>query len=521
MRSMLFKLSILAFFTCQACFAAALPQWLMMSHLFQMGDCQTDDDTCLKLLDGRFHVQLDYWNPSDSIRMPGHGVSLKEETGFDETAYFWFTDPNDIEAVVRVFDGCEFNDYFWVLSGSLTKVGYELTVTDIVAETVKTYTNPDFELGQPIQDTDAFATCPSRNEETSENPNRFSLGKEDEILILKDGRFIAEIDYRIPGVPPGRGKVGLATETSGAFYFMDRSDLNVYLKIIDNRAINGRYWLAYTSFTGAEYTLRVTDTLTDRVKIYQNPLNESSYGMDMYFSDPLLPMVYPWISNNTRFDSSMIINNRNCLPIDVTMEARRHGGDMEVIERRIPPGGFLEESAGSLFPGLGEGPGYCVTVRANQAGLFGRWVSNNRDTPSLASPSQGVGIQIPGDLMPPLPPNARVGTSLLYGFLPLESNSFSAPVMVNVGNEPTDIDLYFYSRTGDLLKKVDKAVADLLPFEPFAAVSSQYLSGMTVSATSMVAHSKDQPITGVAFIFNSLGEPALGNAEGIDFIPPD
>ena len=37
----------------------------------------------------------------------------------------------------------------------------------------------------------------------------------------------------------------------------------------------------------------------------------------------------------------------------------------------------------------------------------------------------------------------------------------------------------------------------------------------------MVAYSQDQPITGFAFIFNAMGEPELGNAQGIDFIHPD
>jgi hypothetical protein len=46
------------------------------------------------------------------------------------------------------------------VAGGLTDVNVILTVTDTQTGVIKTYTNPQGTPFQPIQDTDAFATCP-------------------------------------------------------------------------------------------------------------------------------------------------------------------------------------------------------------------------------------------------------------------------------------------------------------------------------------------------------------------------
>jgi hypothetical protein len=47
-----------------------------------------------------------------------------------------------------------------VFAGGLTNVRTVITVTDTQAHLVKTYTNPQGTAFQPIQDINAFATCP-------------------------------------------------------------------------------------------------------------------------------------------------------------------------------------------------------------------------------------------------------------------------------------------------------------------------------------------------------------------------
>jgi len=77
-----------------------------------------------------------------------------------DTGYFWFFNASNVEMVVKVLDTCSFTDRFWVFAGGLTNVRVDITVTDTETGVVRTYRNPLNTPFQPIQDTNAFATCP-------------------------------------------------------------------------------------------------------------------------------------------------------------------------------------------------------------------------------------------------------------------------------------------------------------------------------------------------------------------------
>ena len=76
-----------------------------------------------------------------------------------DTGYLWFFAPSNVEAVVKVIDGCNLGGHFWVFAGGLTNVHVVITVTDLQTGAVKTYINPEGQAFAPIQDTSAFA-CP-------------------------------------------------------------------------------------------------------------------------------------------------------------------------------------------------------------------------------------------------------------------------------------------------------------------------------------------------------------------------
>ncbi len=78
----------------------------------------------------------------------------------DDSAAFFFSDPDKVDTRVRVFDGCAINNHYWVFAAATTNVEYTLTVTDTSTGTEKIYNN---NLGTPwpaVTDTEAFATCP-------------------------------------------------------------------------------------------------------------------------------------------------------------------------------------------------------------------------------------------------------------------------------------------------------------------------------------------------------------------------
>jgi hypothetical protein len=114
------------------------------------------DDTTLCLGNGRFKVQGNYTTTNAGSGM-AHAVKLTDDTG-----YFWFFQQNNVEAVVKVLNGCGLNNHFWVFAGGLTDQGVTFTVTDTTkSPTVsRTYTNPRGTKWVTITDTSALSTCP-------------------------------------------------------------------------------------------------------------------------------------------------------------------------------------------------------------------------------------------------------------------------------------------------------------------------------------------------------------------------
>jgi len=115
-----------------------------------------EDATTLCLSDDRFEVTVD-WRTPPNIGTSGVGNAV-ELTG--DTGYFWFFEAANVEMVIKVLNACSFADRFWVFAGGLTNVEVEITVADSETGRVKTYENPLNQPFLPIQDTDAFATCP-------------------------------------------------------------------------------------------------------------------------------------------------------------------------------------------------------------------------------------------------------------------------------------------------------------------------------------------------------------------------
>jgi plastocyanin len=118
------------------------------------GPCVPDTQT-LCLNEGRFSVTADWEKPDGSS---GHGNSIPLT---DDSGYFWFFDSANIEAVVKVLNGCAITNAYWVFAAGLTNVAVHVTVTDNQTGAVYTRDNAQGSAFQPIQDTKAFPTsCP-------------------------------------------------------------------------------------------------------------------------------------------------------------------------------------------------------------------------------------------------------------------------------------------------------------------------------------------------------------------------
>jgi plastocyanin len=116
--------------------------------------CVPDSET-LCLNNGRFAVTAEWTKPDLTT---GHGTPVKL-TG--DSGYFWFFDAANIEAVVKVLNGCAITNAYWVFAAGLTNVQVQLRVVDTETGAVYTKENPQGTAFAPIQDTGAFpASCP-------------------------------------------------------------------------------------------------------------------------------------------------------------------------------------------------------------------------------------------------------------------------------------------------------------------------------------------------------------------------
>lgn len=92
------------------------------------------------------------------------------------------------------------------------------------------------------------------------------------VLCLSRGRFRVEVSWRTGsrGMSGSGQAISLTTDT-GAFWFFQPSNIELVVKVLDARSINGKFWVFYGALSNVEYTMTVTDTRTGAVKTYFNP----------------------------------------------------------------------------------------------------------------------------------------------------------------------------------------------------------------------------------------------------------
>jgi hypothetical protein len=238
--------------------------------------------------------------------------------GSRQSGYFWFFRPDNVELVVKVLDGRAINGAFWVFYGALSDVEYEVSVRDTVSGDVQTYRNPPGEIcGHG--DTAAFAVAgatasgllaPSPGptlapaaaggpavQAGSGPPLTLDLaapGAEPPLvagapqlavsgscapaanrLCLQNGRFevtVSWINQRAEGAS-GTGRVTtneVGGDRTGFFWFFNSSNVELVVKMIDGRSVNGRWWFFYGALSDVEYDVVVHDTVNGQRRAYHN-----------------------------------------------------------------------------------------------------------------------------------------------------------------------------------------------------------------------------------------------------------
>ena len=99
-------------------------------------------------------------------------------------------------------------------------------------------------------------------------------------VMPQGGRFRTSVTWSTPGKSGAGTSTMVATNTTG-FWFFSPDNVDLTVKVLDGRAINGKFWVFYGSLTNVQFTLTVTDTTTGAQKTYTNPQGQNTSGADL------------------------------------------------------------------------------------------------------------------------------------------------------------------------------------------------------------------------------------------------
>ncbi|MEM1204767.1 MAG: Calx-beta domain-containing protein, partial [Acidobacteriota bacterium] len=105
----------------------------------------------------------------------------------------------------------------------------------------------------------------------------FECVADDETLCLAEGRFQVTIDWADFEGGAGAAKtVPVGSDRSGMFWFFDRENWEMLVKVLDGCGVNGHHWVLLAATTNIEYTVTVIDTAEARLREYRNDLGSSA-----------------------------------------------------------------------------------------------------------------------------------------------------------------------------------------------------------------------------------------------------
>jgi ELWxxDGT repeat protein len=91
-------------------------------------------------------------------------------------------------------------------------------------------------------------------------------------LCLSGGRFKVEAFWQDFQGNSGAGQAVALTGDTGTFWFFSPDNVEVIVKVLDGRALNGSFWVFYGALSNVQYWLTITDTQTGVARRYLNPL---------------------------------------------------------------------------------------------------------------------------------------------------------------------------------------------------------------------------------------------------------
>src|SRR5450755_860539 len=93
-------------------------------------------------------------------------------------------------------------------------------------------------------------------------------------LCLSGGRFEAAVTWTDFQGNTGNGQAIPLTPDTGYFWFFSNTNVELVVKVLDGRGVNGHYWVFYGALSNVQYRMTVRDSVTGAVQVYDNESGE-------------------------------------------------------------------------------------------------------------------------------------------------------------------------------------------------------------------------------------------------------
>lgn len=244
--------------------------------------------------EGRFQVTAAFRGDA------GRSVPATLEALTSNAAFLFFRGEENPEVVTKILDGRPINSSFWYFSGAMSNQEYEVTAFDTETGRVASYYNPPGTL-RSLADTSTFVDQPLAEAEAGEPvaTELLSLGlaergvpaERDPLfassstkasgvgcliptptsLCLNQARFRVEVRWTDFAGNTGQATAVQTTADGGYFWFFNPNNVELALKILDGRPVNGKFWVFYAALSNVRFVVRIYDESGNQVKVYRNP----------------------------------------------------------------------------------------------------------------------------------------------------------------------------------------------------------------------------------------------------------
>lgn len=221
----------------------------------------------LFLQHGRFAAKATL-RGADGQPSPGQPFFLSDQTG-----YFSFSSPAKVDLLVKILDGRPLTGAFWIFVASLTEAAFDLEVRDLEIGEVKHFHHPAgtfasfADFGTPVSPEPVLLPRVSASPETT--------------AVLVASRFEVTVEWRdFTGLAFGHGQPQPLSDDTVGFSFFWLENVELIVRVVDGRQINGHFGVSFGSLTNVEYLLSVRDTETGEIWTHHNPLGSFASGMD-------------------------------------------------------------------------------------------------------------------------------------------------------------------------------------------------------------------------------------------------